>query len=305
MSGAARRPVRGARDGMPRSAARAVDALALLADAGRPLAATSIARGCGIPRSSTYHLLHALADRDFVAYDAAARGWTLGPRARELVDVPTVGRAMAVLDAFDHAAPELTEAQLCRRTGLALPRLRAVVAELLHHGLLVERDGALALSARIAVLAARVAPVDRLRRAARPHLVALAEETGETANLLIRERDEAVYLDQVESRHALRHAAWVGRRIPLAGSAAGAALATGHEPAIVRDGVETGVTAIACAIATTDAPPAAIGVTAPTVRMGRRALARCVAAVADAAAAVARDVSDAGHEALAGPAGEA
>jgi DNA-binding IclR family transcriptional regulator len=59
-----------------------------------------------------------------------------------------------------------------------------------------------------------------LRALARPTLERLAEETGETALVAIRQGDHALCLDQVESRHATRMAFRVGQRLPLHAGAA-------------------------------------------------------------------------------------
>ena len=53
----------------------------------------------------------------------------------------------------------------------------------------------------------------------------LRDATSETANLIILDGDHAIYIDQVESSYALRHSGWVGRRVPLAGTALAALVA--------------------------------------------------------------------------------
>jgi DNA-binding IclR family transcriptional regulator len=59
-----------------------------------------------------------------------------------------------------------------------------------------------------------------------PYLRDLSELTGETAYLAIPDGpSSAVYLRQVESNRAIRHASWVGRAIRTEGTALGAALA--------------------------------------------------------------------------------
>jgi DNA-binding IclR family transcriptional regulator len=109
-------------------------------------------------------------------------------------------------------------------------------------------------------------------------LAALRDGTGETANLVVRDADEAVYLDQVESVHALRHAGWAGRRIALDRGAAASALRGADGPQVARDAVEVGVTAIACRVPLAAEPAAAVSVTAPTARMaGRRLTLGCTA----------------------------
>jgi IclR family acetate operon transcriptional repressor len=58
-----------------------------------------------------------------------------------------------------------------------------------------------------------------------PHLRRLSDYTGETSYLAAPEgQDSAIYLKQVESPRAIRHASWTGRAISTAGTALGAAL---------------------------------------------------------------------------------
>lgn len=262
-------------------AVRAVEVLTHLAGAGRPVPASVIARECGIPRSSTYGIVNELAAAGFA--ERTGGGFKAGPRAHELSGGVTIAAALSVLESFDHAAPNLDRAELCRRTGLPLARLAPLLDDLLEAGLLTEADERLALGVRVTALAARSGPLHRLRVAARPVLAALRDRTGETANLVVRDGAELVYLDQVESPHALRHAGWVGRRLPLADGAASAALIDPRpDVRIARDAVEVGVTAVACRVPGAE-PIAAVSVTAPSARMGERRLDACRSAVADAA----------------------
>jgi DNA-binding IclR family transcriptional regulator len=65
-------------------ARRALAVLRLLASSARPLAASAIARELGLPRSSTYHLLAAMAEEGFVTYLPEDRLWGLGVTAFEI-----------------------------------------------------------------------------------------------------------------------------------------------------------------------------------------------------------------------------
>ncbi len=114
----------------------------------------------------------------------------------------------------------------------------------------------------------------------------LRDATGETANLIILDGDHAIYVDQVESSYALRHSGWVGRRVPLAGTATGAAFEDRTTSHVASDAVETGVTAIACAI---DLPgdDAAVSITAPSWRIEEFGIVRAQRMVE----AVAREIS--------------
>ncbi len=147
-------------------------------------------------------------------------------------------------------------------------------------------DGTYSLGLELVGLASRVGWVDRLRLGARAHLVRLRDATQETANLIVLDGDHAIYVDQVESPYALRHSGWVGRRVPLAGTATGAAFQDRARAHVASNAVEQGVTAIVAAI---DLPgyDAAVGITAPTWRIEEFGLARGAAMVE----AVAREIA--------------
>lgn len=66
------------------AATRALAVLRLLASAAEPLSAAGIARSLDLPRSSTYHLLTAMAEDGFVTYLPETRRWGLGVAAFEI-----------------------------------------------------------------------------------------------------------------------------------------------------------------------------------------------------------------------------
>jgi DNA-binding IclR family transcriptional regulator len=70
-----------------------------------------------------------------------------------------------------------------------------------------------------------------LRPVARPYLRDLAELTGETVNLAIRDGHDAVYIDQLESVQILKMFARPGARAPLACTGVGKVLLSGLNPA--------------------------------------------------------------------------
>lgn len=278
-----------------KSAERTMDVLELLAQQERPLAAMTIARRCDIPKSSTYHLLSALRTRGFVAYHDAERGWTIGERVRQLgTRAATIANAIAVLDAFDGEADGLAPGELGRRSRLHPAVVERTLEALAHERLVtVHEDGSCTLGVRIVSLSARLGPIERLRLAARATLVELRDTTGETANVLIRDGDHAVYLDQVESTQPLRHAGWAGRAVPLDVSAVGAALNGDRTVHVASDAVEPGVTAIACGIDAPLAYPAAVSVTGPSARLHGEHVTRAQAAVVAAAERIGRELAGA------------
>ena len=280
------------------SADRVLAVLDLLADRGYSMTSMAIAHECGVPRSTIYRLLNVLRSRGYLGYERRDRSWSLGPRLFQVgATSPTVAQVLLVLETFDARTLRLSVTELARRTGLEVSRVSQLADLLLAEGLLsADERGRLGLGLRIVGLAARAEPVEHLLRVARPYLEQLRDRTGETANLLVRDGVSALYLDQVESPRALRVSGWIGRRIPLAGSASGAALT---EPGVhvVSDAVEAGVVAVACGVPGIGAIQAAISITAPMARLLGSLLARAEAEVARTASAIAHAMATEGSRA--------
>lgn len=139
----------------------------------------------------------------------------------------TVDRALTLLEFVVTAEHPPTLADCGRAAGLALSTTSRLLGTLTTQGFLRRsEDGRFWAGTRMlrsAAVCMRRLPVFDLSD---DHLRQLAEETGETAYLLVpAEPGTAVYLRQVESAAAIRHASWLGQTIPLAGTATGAALA--------------------------------------------------------------------------------
>ncbi|NLE23646.1 MAG: helix-turn-helix domain-containing protein [Actinobacteria bacterium] len=255
-------------EGTTWGAARVLDVLEFLGRRTSPAPASIIASSCKIPRSSTYGLLNLLKERRFVSYRADERAWSLGSAAFELsADAPLFAHGLAVLRAFATVSRGLTVQQIASGAGMSRAAVTRILPYLVESDLLrAESDGTYSLGLELVSLASRVGWVDRLRIAARIHLVRLRDATAETANLILLDGDHAIYVDQVESSYALRHSGWVGRRVPLAGTATGAAFGDRVTSHVAKDAVEAGVTSIVCAIDVPD-HDAAVGITAPSWRI--------------------------------------
>jgi urocanate hydratase len=184
-----------------------------------------------------------------------------------------VDRALSLLEyvVTSETAPSLTEAA-------RLAALPVSTAARLLKGLerrrLVRRsaDGRYWPGARMFHLAAsamRSLPVHDL---ADEHLRALTAATGESSYLLIgSEPGLAVYVRQCESPSSVRYASWLGRAIPLEGTATGAAL-RGETPAggytTARDAIEPDTaTAAAPVIDGSGEIQSVISVIAPSFRV--------------------------------------
>jgi DNA-binding IclR family transcriptional regulator len=250
------------------SVARALDVLEYLSSRAGPTPAAVIQRQCNIPKSSLHHLLHQLKERRYVTYHPAEHAWSLGPRLSELnPEAPLFAQALAVLEAFPSGASGLSLRCISQAANLPATIVEGIIPVLERHDFVaLQADGSYTLGLELASLSARIRWLDRYRLAARPILVHLRDVTGETANLIVQDGDNGLYVEQVESHSALRYAGWMGRRVPMAGTATGAAFGEPFVPHVVADAVEAGVTSIACGVADVY-PPLAVSILAPTARL--------------------------------------
>jgi DNA-binding IclR family transcriptional regulator len=207
--------------------------------------------------------------------------------------VGVLDKAVVVLGALE-AAPA-TLAELVERTGLARPTAHRLAVALEAHGL-VRRDagGRFALGLRLIGLGHAAAEQVAVWAAARPALVWLHEETGESVQLFVRDGDARVCVDSIESSRELRTIVPVGARLPLDAGSAGRVLGGADrrwaESVAER---EAGVASVSAPVRdATGQVLAAVSVSGPIQRLTRKPGAKYGAVVADAAqrieAAVAR-----------------
>lgn len=198
-------------------------------------------------------------------------------------------RALDLLACLRPARPTVSLTEFARETGLPLTTVSRLLATL-EAGRFVRRhaDGRYGSGTqliRIGLAALRSLSVYDV---AEPHLRRLADGTGETANLGVLDQDgQVIYLRQIESRHAIRHASWLGRTLPAAGTAIGDALLGRVGPAgyvATRRTIEPDVTAIAAPIhGPGSVVVGALSVTGPSFRISDADVARYGALVRDAA----------------------
>lgn len=127
----------------------------------------------------------------------------------------TLSRGIRILEILADAREPVTIDEVARRIGVHRSIAYRLVRTLEGHAL-VSRDsgGRLALGARMAALAAGVAP--DLQSEALPELTAVANELGMTCFLAILDRDECITLASVEPRHAVASVAQrPGARHPI------------------------------------------------------------------------------------------
>ena len=250
------------------SVTRALDVLEYLSGKVGPTPAALIQRRFGIPKSSLHHLLQQLKARGYATYHPREHAWSLGPRLSELsAEAPLFSHAVAVLEAFPSGSSGISLQSLAQAANLPPKVVERIVPDLVEREFVSRQaDDSYTLGLELVSLSSRLRWLDQFRLAARPVLVHLRDVTGETANLVVQDGEYGLYVDQVESRSALRFSGWVGRRVPSAGTATGAAFLDAFVPHVVADAVEVGVTAVACGIG--DAyPPLVVSILAPTARL--------------------------------------
>ena len=145
---------------------------------------------------------------------------------RQAETVQSVVRALTLLDALGDNGGEVGIAELSKRVRFHVSTSHRLLATLISRGYARQNPetGRYALGARAFHLAESYLSQLDLRRAVRPFLERLCQETGETANLVILDGREALYMDKVESPQSLRIFSRIGRRAPLYCTAVGKVL---------------------------------------------------------------------------------
>ncbi len=140
--------------------------------------------------------------------------------------VQSVTRALRLIDALGESRGEVGIADLSKRVGLHLSTAHRLLTTLIQQGYCRQNPetGRYALGPKLFHLGDVCLGQIDLRQMARPFLERLSRETGETANLVVLDGHEALYLDKVESPQNLRIFSRIGHRAPLYCTAVGKVL---------------------------------------------------------------------------------
>jgi DNA-binding IclR family transcriptional regulator len=194
--------------------------------------------------------------------------------------VRSVVRALRLLRALSPERPHASLSDFARHGNLPVSTTQRLLLTLESEGFLKRLSNGnytLGISAVQLGLVARDSM--SLIDLARSHLEKIASLTGETVNLaLLSAPGRALYIDQVQSPHALRPHSWLGRTIPSESSAVGRALEgnAGDEGYVAsRKTIEPDITAVASPVyGQTGSIVAAMSITAPTSRVNDAQLKR-------------------------------
>ncbi len=151
----------------------------------------------------------------------------------------SVVRVFGVLDAIADLDGRAGVGEIARATGLAESTTHRLLATLVGLGC-VRRlpDRRYALAARLIHLGSAAAAA--LGTQSRPILERIVDELGESANLAVLSGDQAEYIAQSASRHAMRMFTEVGRRVDLTCTGVGKAMLSALPDDRVREILDQG-----------------------------------------------------------------
>jgi IclR family transcriptional regulator, KDG regulon repressor len=151
--------------------------------------------------------------------------------------IQALERAAAILGAFTADEPELRLSDLAERLGLHKATTHRFLVNLEHLGFVerAPRSGRYRLGWRLFELGGLVSQRLDLWDEALPFLEGLVRDTGETGHLAILEGGQAVYIERVESRRALRLPSAIRRGYPAHATNLGKVLLAHAHPDLIDE----------------------------------------------------------------------
>lgn len=218
----------------------------------------------------------------------------------ERSSVRAVQRALKVLDCFSDGRAKITLSEAARSTELPISTVSRLLLTLEQAGFVRRSGAAYVCGMRLMQIGLNAMHNLSVYEIAEAHLTRVSEFTGESSYLGIpSDGDHVVYVRQSLSAKSIRHSAWLGRTVPIQGTAIGAAI-TGSVGkfgyAATRQTLEPDVTAIAAPIyASGGSIVAAVNLTGPTYRISDDDVHRFGLAVVEAARAISEEIGGVVH----------
>jgi DNA-binding IclR family transcriptional regulator len=139
--------------------------------------------------------------------------------------IPSIQKALAMLELFCSAKRGQTISELARTFGLPVSTCSSILYTLLSCGYLTRDDaGVFSLSMKLLGQANKAYGRTELNDIAQPELEKITAVTGLASALFMREDDSAVCLAKVEGTGHIRTAAHVGKHLPLHATCTGKVL---------------------------------------------------------------------------------
>ena len=165
-----------------------------------------------------------------------------GPNERDYIQ--SIERGFAVLLAFDTDLPSPTLAELARKTGLSRPAVRRILLTLQRLGYVAADGPRWALTPRVLTIGQHYAATHQVSEVAQPHLLRLAEQTGESASLAQLDGTGVVYVARVQVRRIMSLNVDIGSRLPAHATSMGRVLLAWADASVVESVIAEGLTAL-------------------------------------------------------------
>lgn len=135
--------------------------------------------------------------------------------ANKAYSVPSIKRALAVLELLAQSKGGLTISRISRKLGLPSSSSYLITKTLEQEGFLQKNalTGKYSFGLKLTSLSRSTLENLDLREEARPFLVLLMQRTGLTVHMAILERNEAVIIEKIDCPGLVRLSSFVGRRL--------------------------------------------------------------------------------------------
>lgn len=135
----------------------------------------------------------------------------------KVITVQSVDRALLILDILQEYPKGLGVTELSLKLDVSKSTVHRLLMSLRVKGYIKqdEENMKYGLGLKLIELSQSVSDNLDIRKLAANHLYNLAEITGETAHLVIRENNEIVYIDKIESSETIRMFSNIGKRAPM------------------------------------------------------------------------------------------
>ncbi|MCF7549961.1 helix-turn-helix domain-containing protein [Pseudonocardia sp. WMMC193] len=147
--------------------------------------------------------------------------------------VQSLERGFAVLLAFDEELTHPTLAELAAKTGFSRPAVRRLLITLQRLGYVANDGTRWSLTPRVLSIGQHYTATRAMIEFAQPHLLRLAERTGESASLAELDGFDAVYVARVPVRRIMSINVAVGTRVPAHATSMGRVLLAWSGPVAV------------------------------------------------------------------------
>ena len=135
--------------------------------------------------------------------------------------VEALARGLDVIKAFGPTAIELTVSEVAARTGLARPTARRLLITLEQLGYARSSGGSYSLTTKTLELGTSYVAAQGMWEVARPHLVALVSQTGESSSMSQLDGADIVYTARVPVPKIIALAVHIGTRFPAVATSMG------------------------------------------------------------------------------------